>query len=895
MSIRNLDRMFAPRSVAVIGASNRPRAVGRLALDNMIAAGFKGTLMPVNPRETEISGLRAWPDVASLPVAPDMAVIATPPDAVPGLIADLAKRGCAGAVVITAGFGEGGHAEGARRRQAMLDAARPALLRIVGPNCLGMLAPAAGVNASFSPVPATAGSIACFTQSGAIAAALLDWASARGIGFRYMVSIGDTADVDFGDLLDYVAADPQTKSVLLYVESVTSARKFLSAARSAARTKPVIVVKSGRHPAAAAAAASHTGALAGSDAVYDAAFRRAGVLRVPGLEQLFAAAETLARARPMRGDRLAIMTNGGGFGVLATDALLDAGGTLADLSPATRAALDKALPPTWSHGNPIDIIGDADGQRYADTLGVLLVDPDIDAVLALNCPTGVSSSREAAEGTIRGWTARPARNAPTLLGCWLGAHEAATARVQLADAGIPAFEGIESAIAGAMQLAEFARNQKQLLHVPGRQDDTATPPDRDLVDNLIAMARAAGRDWLDAGDVRSVLTAYGVPLVQSRSVATPAEAAAAADELGGPVVLKIRSSVITHKTDVGGVVLDLKGGASVRAAAESMLERVAVARPDAPIDGFVVELMARPADSFELIVGVTVDPTFGPVVLFGQGGIGVEAISDTALALPPLDLELARGLVARTRVWRLLKGFRTQPAVDLDGIARLLVAISQLALEHREIVELDINPFLASADGVIALDARIRLGDPAKAVPAAIVPYPHELETEAGLLDGAIVRLRPIRPDDAENLVAMHRSLAPEDIRTRFHGMLRELDATMLMRLTQIDYDREMAFIAFTEGDPVPLGVVRMHADPDNESAEFALLVRSDWHGRGLGTWLMQAIINYAQGRGTRQLVGSVLRDNINMLTLIRGLGFHATAHDGDELTMVLELVPPAI
>jgi acetyltransferase len=895
MSIRNLDRMFAPRSVAVIGASNRPRAVGGLALANMLAAGFKGTLMPVNPRESEIGGLRAWPDVASLPVAPDMAVIATPPDTVPGLIADLAKRGCAGAVVITAGFGEGGHEEGARRRQAMLDAARPALLRIVGPNCLGMLAPASGVNASFSPVPATAGSIACFTQSGAIAAALLDWASARGIGFRYLVSIGDTADVDFGDLLDYVAADPQTKSVLLYIESITSARKFLSAARSAARGKPVIVVKSGRHPAAAAAAASHTGALAGSDGVYDAAFRRAGVLRVPGLEQLFAAAETLARAHPMRGDRLAILTNGGGFGVLATDALLDAGGTLADLSPATRAALDKVLPQTWSHGDPIDIIGDAGGQRYADALGVLMADPDIDAVLTLNCPTGVASSQEAAEGVIRAWAARPAYHAPTLLGCWLGAHEAATARVQLAEAGIPAFESIESAIAGAMELAEFARNQKQLLHVPGRRDDTVTPPDRDLVDGLIIAARAAGRQWLDAGDVRSVLAAYGVPLVQSRSVATPAEAAAAADELGGPVVLKIRSSVITHKTDVGGVVLDLKGGASVRAAAESMLERVAVARPGVPIDGFVVERMARPADAFELIVGVTVDPTFGPVVLFGQGGIGVEAISDTALALPPLDLELARGLVARTRVWRLLKGFRTQPAVDLDGIARLLVAISQLALEHREIIELDINPFLASADGVIALDARIRLGDPAKAVPVAIVPYPHELETVAGLLDGAVVRLRPIRPEDAENLVDLHRSLAPEDIRTRFHGMLRELDATMLVRLTQIDYDREMAFIAFTEGDPVSLGVVRMHADPDNESAEFALLVRSDWHGRGLGTWLMQAIINYAKGRGTRRIVGSVLRDNIKMLTLIRGLGFHATAHDGDELTMVLELASPAV
>ena len=897
MSIRNLVRILAPRSVVVIGASSRARAVGHLALANMRAAGFAGTLMAVNAHETEIDGMRVFPDVAALPEAPDLAIIATPPDTVPGLIGALALRGCAGAVVITAGFGEGGSAKGEERRQAMLDAARPALLRIVGPNCLGLLSPAAGVNASFSHVQARPGPIACFTQSGAVAVALLDWAAARGIGFRYLVSLGDMADVDFGDMLDFVAADPETKAVLLYVESITSARKFLSAARATARNKPVIVVKSGRHPAAAAAAASHTGALAGSDAVYDAAFRRAGLLRVHGLEQLFAAAETLSRTRPIHGDRLAILTNGGGFGVLATDALLDAGGTLAKLNPATVAALNAVLPVGWSHANPVDIIGDADGARYGAALSVLLADPDIDAILALNCPTGVASSPEAADGVIRAWQARPPEAckpgpSPALLACWLGAREAATARARLAEAGVPNYEAIETAIDGYTQLAEFSRNQKILLCVPGRREHETTPPDRAGVLRLLTDARVAGREWLDPLEVKAVLAAYGIPVVASQVVASPEEAAAAAETIDGPIALKIQSHKIVHKSDIGGVVLNLTGAASVREAAAAMALRVAAAQPEAPIEGFVVEQMIRRLDAFELIVGISVDPTFGPVVLFGQGGVAVEVIADTALALPPLDLELARGLISRTRVARLLGGYRNRRPVDLDAVARLLVAVAQLALDHREIIELDINPFLADATGVIALDARIRLGDSATAVPAAIVPYPHELETQATLRDASVVRLRPIRPDDARSLQDLLAMLAPNDIRARFHGIMRELNAPLLSRLTQIDYDREMAFICFTDAEKVPLGVVRLHADPDNLTAEFAVLVRSDWHGRGLGTVLMHAIIDHAARRGIGTLLGSVLRDNQPMLALVQELGFRIVAPDGDAVTVRLALNP---
>jgi acetyltransferase len=882
MTIRNLDRVLAPRHVAVIGASGKPRSVGHLVLANMRAAGFAGTLMPVNPHEPEIDGLRVFPDIASLPEDPDLAIIATPPDTVPGLIAQLAARGCAGAVVITAGFGEGGGEDGLHRRQAMLDAARPALMRIIGPNCLGLVAPGAGVNASFGPVPARAGGIACFTQSGAVAAALMDRGYAHAVGFRYLISLGDMADVDFGDLLDFVATDPGTKAVLLYVESITSARKFMSAARAAARGKPVIVVKSGRHPAASAAARSHTGALAGSDAVYEAAFRRAGLLRVQGLGDLFSAAETLSRATsPRRGESLAILTNGGGFGVLATDAWLDAGGTMAELSKEAIEALDRALPSTWSHANPIDIIGDAGAERYQAALTALLTDRGIDTILALNCPTGVASSTEAADGLLAAWSKRPGFGGPNLLACWLTALDGEAIRARLAAASIPAFETIESAIAGCAQLAEFARNQRLMLRVPALGEDTEPTVDTARAQGLIDASR---RPWMDTIDAKGLIAAHGIPTVPILSVSTPEEAGRAAEELGGSVALKLRSSTVLHKSDVGGVVLDLSGADAVRAAAESMLERIE------GIEGFTVEAMAQRPDAFELIIGASVDPTFGPVILFGQGGVGVEAIGDTTLALPPLDLELARGMIGRTRIARLLRGFRGRPAVNMDALAGALVAVSRLMLDHPEVVELDINPILADSNGVIAVDARVRLDDPALRPQSAIVPYPREMETTVTLRDGTEMHLRPIRPDDATVARRFLESVSREDIRARFHGSMRDFSGPLLIRLTQIDYDREMALIGFRDGDELPLGVVRIYADPDGVSAEFAILVRSDVHGHGLGTALMHRIIEVARGRGLSRLVGSVLRDNTRMLRLVREMGFVAEDARGDEVTMVLRL-----
>ena len=882
MSIRNLDRVLAPRSVAVIGASARPHAVGHLLLANMRAAGFVGPLMPVNPNETVIDGLPAYASVADLPEPPDLAVIATPPDTVPALIAALALRGCAGAVVITAGFGEGGAALGLARRQAMLDAARPALLRIIGPNCLGLVVPGAGVNASFGPVPARDGGIACFTQSGAIAAALMDWGHAHDTGFRYLVSLGDMADVDFGDLLDFAAADPQAHAVLLYVESITSARKFMSAARSCARTKPVIVVKAGRHQAAAAAARSHTGALAGSDAVYDAAFRRAGLVRVFGMGDLFSAAETLSRAvNPRHAERLAILTNGGGFGVLATDAWLDMNGALATLAPQTIATLDGALPPTWSRANPLDIIGDAGADRYDAALSALLADPGVDTVLALNCPTGIASPAQAADGLLAAWARRTTTGGPNLAAAWLTESDGGAVRQRFLAAGVPSFNSIEGAIAGCAQMAEFARNQRLMLRVPSPHQDASPRADVVAARQVIDSGR---RPWLDTHEAKALIASHGIPIAPSLSVTTPREAGEAAEELGGAVALKIRSRTILHKTDVGGVVLDLRGRDAVRAAAQAMADHID------GIDGFTVETMVQRPGAFELILGASVDPTFGPVILFGQGGVGVEAIGDTALALPPLDRELARGLIERTRIFRLLRGFRGRPPVDLDALASTLVAVATLVLDHPAVMELDINPLLADADGVIALDARVRLGDPETRVPSAIVPYPSALETIETAPDGAPIRLRPIRPDDVTLLRRFLEAVAPSDIRARFHGVMRDFSGPLLPRLTQIDYDREIALLGFRADEALPCGVVRLHADPDWVRGEFAILVRSDLHGRGLGTLLMRRIIALARLRGLRRIVGSVLRDNARMLTLLRELGFIATESAGDEVTMELGL-----
>lgn len=717
-----LDAMFRPRSVALVGASDRPDSIGAITLRNLRGGGFAGPLYLVNPRHDTIDGLRCYPDAASLPDTPDLAVVATPPDQVPGVIDAFGTRGTRAAVVITAGFGELGEAGKALQAQ-LVERARAHGMRVVGPNCVGLIAPGIGLNASFAQVEPPAGEVAFISQSGALITAVLDWTQPRGIGFSQIVSLGDMCDVDFADAIDYAAADPATRTIVLYVEGVMQARPFMGALEAAARRKPVLAIKVGRHAASAKAARSHTGALAGNDAVYDAAFRRAGVLRLDTLADLLDAIETFAFTKPQRGERLAIITNGGGPGVLATDTLIAAGGTLATLSSQTAGMLDGVLPPTWSHGNPIDIVGDAPPERYARALDILLDDASIDALLVLNCPTALTDPTAAARAVVETLRARGGA-APNVYTAWLGDQSAAPARALLRDAHVATYDTPDDAIAGFMDRVRSARGAA--ASAGAANGAPLPPPDVAAARAAIEAARAAGRPWLDAQEVASVLSAYHIPVPASREAVDPEAAGRAAEEIGGPVALKIRSAQLTHKSDAGGVALDLVGADRVRDEAVAMLARIRAAHPEAQIDGFLVQAMVHRPDAFELIAGMHVDDTFGPVILFGQGGTAVELLSDSSLELPPLDRALARAQIERTRVARLLHGYRGRPAAALDAIADVLVRIAQLAAAHPQIEELDINPLIADAQGVLAVDARIGVRADGRSGAAAFTIDPQE-------------------------------------------------------------------------------------------------------------------------------------------------------------------------
>jgi len=879
MSIRDLDYFFRPSSVAVVGASKRPNSVGAVLMHNMMHAGFDGPIMPVNPHERAIDGALAWPSVSELPVVPELGVVCTPPDTVADVVGDLQAKGAKAAIIITAGFGEGGTQEGDRRQQAVLERSRG--MRLIGPNVLGVLAPDAGLNASFAHIAAQPGDLAFVSQSGAIITSVLDWAATRGIGFSHMVSVGDMADVDFGDMLDYLALQPNVRAILLYIEAVTNARKFLSAARIASRSKPVVVIKAGRAPEGARAAHSHTGALAGHDAVYDAVFRRTGLLRVQDTIELFDAVETLAHAKHFEGDRLAILSNGGGAAVLATDRAVAEGIRLAELTPETMKTLDAVLPATWSHGNPVDIIGDAPGSRYAAALEALLDDDGTDAVLVLNCPTAIVDGAEAARAVI---DCGKDRRFPVLTS-WLGGASALAARRAFTESGLPTYDTPEAAVRGFAHLVRYRAGQEHLLRTPAvTSHDHAV--DRDTVDAVFAAAHEDGRDWLMEAEAKTVLAACGIPVVPTVVAATPEEAKSAAEGMTGPYAVKIYSPDILHKSDVGGVDLDLDTPEAVARSAAAMQARVAQAAPDARLHGFTVQAMARRPGAFELIAGLFEDPQFGPVVLFGEGGTGVEAIDDTAMALPPLDAALAGDLIAETRIGRLLPGYRGRSGANMVAVADALIRVSRLAADFDEIKELDINPLLADADGVIAIDARIRFDWSARSsVPGArlaIKPYPSELRGEVTLRDGTQVAVRPITPTDAPRLQEMIRRTDPGDIRMRFLHAMKQLPDKLAARLSQIDYAREMAFLAVDETDETVLGVSRLVADANNERAEYAVIVRTDWKGRGLGYGLMNRLIDHARSRGLTELFGEVLTENRAMLNMCRELGFSVKASKDD-------------
>ena len=890
MSVRNLEALFQPASIAVIGASDRAGSVGSVVLRNLKGGGFKGPVWPVNRRHDAVDGERAWRDVQSLPAAPDLAVICTPAHTVPDLVSELGRKGTRAAIILSAGLKQSAVEGGPTFEQATLAAARPHLLRLLGPNCIGLLVPRLGLNASFAPGNALPGKLAFVTQSGALATAMLDWANGRGIGFSHFISLGDSADVDSGDVLDYLASDAGTRAILMYAESVKAARKFMSAARAAARNKPVIVVKSGRGPDGARAAASHTGALAGSDVVFDAAVHRAGMLRVDTLENLFDAAETLAHSRPLVGERLAILTNGGGAGVLAADALSSGGGKLAELAGTTLAALDKCLPATWSRGNPVDIIGDAPAARYQDALRVLLAAPEVDAVLFVHAPTALVPAADIAGACL---PLLEQAHKPVLT-CWLGGPAVASPRASYSAAGVPSFSTPERAAAAWLQLVTYARNQRALQEIPPALLSDFTP---DLVraQKLVETVLREGREWLDEIQAKELLEAYGISAVHTERARDAEAAVSAAVHMGFPVALKIVSPQVIHKSDVGGVELNLGSAEEVRAAAVRMRQRVARLQPGASVLGFAVQAMAHRPGARELIVGLSCDPVFGPVMLCGTGGTEVELHKRHAVALPPLNAPLARDLVARSGLQPLLAPWRSRPAANQQALLDTLLKVSQLACDLPAIAELDINPLLVDAEGVIALDARVRLHPQGQAAASlAIRPYPQNLEERVALA-GSALTIRPIRPEDGERLHAFYERAAAADMRLRFFMARREVPHSELARYSQIDYDREMTFIAVappdSEGRQPMVGEVRAVCDPDNLRAEFAIQVATAWQGKGLGRLLLAKLVRYLRERGTGEIVGQCLHENNAMASLARHAGFAVQAGpDPDTMSLRLPL-----
>jgi acetyltransferase len=891
---RSLDALFHPSSVAVVGASATPGSIGAILMSNLLGSPFGGVVYPVNLKHRAVHGVRCYPTLAQVPEAVDLAVIATPAVTVPGLVQECVEQGVKTAIIISAGFAECGAA--GRAMEAEIRAIARGRMRIVGPNCLGIIRPPSHLNASFAATMAQPGQIALLSQSGAICTSVLDWAREKRIGFSAFVSVGAMVDVDFADLIDYFGDDPATRSIILYIESLGDVRRFLSAARNVARTKQIIVVKAGRHEAGARAAASHTGALAGSDAVYDAAFRRAGVLRVDSIPDLFNMSEILAMQPSPRGPALAIITNAGGPGVMATDALMLSGGRLASLTLGTLAALDALLPPFWSHANPIDLLGDATPERYRQAVEICARDPEIQGLLILLTPQAMTDPTETAR-QLGAFATIP--NKP-VLASWLGGTEVSAGRDLLNRAGIPTFDAPEAAIRAFLNMVQYRRNLELLYETPEALPEERSA-DQEQVRRILTAVRQSGRTLLTEVESKDVLAAYGIPVVPTATAKTVDEAVATARRVGYPVVLKLFSHALTHKSDVGGVQLNLADDDAVRAGFRTIASNLAEKRPGAPFEGVSVMPMVR-AKGYELIVGSSVDAQFGPVMLFGAGGVMVEIFHDTALGLPPLNRALARRLMERTTIYRALKGVRGQFPVALDQLETLLVRFSYLLCDFPEIAEVDMNPVLASADRVVALDARVLLTPadlPADQLPRlAIRPYPNKYTAPWRLKDGTEVAVRAIRPEDEALLVAFHDSHSPNTIRMRFFSMVKHLSRDSIIRLCHLDYDREMALVALhrnQEGSDQIAGVSRYYLDPQTGDAEFAIVVGDAWQGRGLGYRLMKRLIDIAQERGVKRLVGSVLRENAPMLQLMHEMGFASQSQvDNTVVTQVLHLRQPA-
>ena len=894
MSTRNLDKIFKPERVAVIGASDNPSSVGYNVLHNMIGTGYKGAVYPINPKRDSVQSIPAFPDLASLPKVPDLAVICTPSTTVPGLIRQAGEAGIRGIVIISAGFREIGPEGVALEEQVKAEQAKFDGMRIIGPNCLGVIVPPLKINLSFANAAMPkAGNIGFISQSGALCTSVLDWALLQGIGFSYFVSIGNMLDVTFGDLIDYFGEDPATESMILYVESIPKPRDFMSAARAFSRGKPIVAYKSGRFAESAKAAASHTGALAGEDAVYDAAFQRAGIERVYDLDDMFDCAALLGRQKLPNGDRLGVVTNAGGPGVIATDKLIGEGGKLATLSPETLAKLNATLPAFWSHNNPVDVLGDAPAERYAEAMSITLADPNVDAVLVILTPQAMTDPTETAR--IIADAAKGSEK--PVLAAWMGGQAVAEGRAILNAAGVPSYVRPGPAVRAFMHLVSYARNRSVLYEIP-----KDVPVDVNLGEeerkHLIPDDLSAAEPVLSESASKNLLAAYGIPVIRPEDAHTADVAVKLAEKIGYPVVLKVLSPQITHKTDVGGVALNLQTEAEVRAAFDRIVASAKAKRPDADVQGVTVQKMVDTRNGTELIVGAKNDPVFGAILLVGMGGVTAELYADRTLGLPPLNERLARRMIESLKSYPLLKGYRGRPLANLDKAIEVLMRFSYLVADHPEISELDINPLLVGPKDVIALDARVVVDLETMKQPGrkyshlAIRPYPEELVKQTELADGTEVLLRPIRPEDEQQWRELIMRSSAQTLRYRFRYLFKEATHELAARYVFTDYDREIAIMAqVCEEDKCKfVGAVRLVAEGSGESCSYAVLVEDAWQGRGVGKLLSDYGIEVARRWGFKRITAETTHDNARMVRALQERGFKLEKSEGTEALFVKDL-----
>jgi acetyltransferase len=873
MNRHPLAPLLMPSSIAIVGASEDAASVGA-ALAGNLSGSFAGSVFLVNAHRDTIHGSKAYRSIADLPEAPDLALIATPAETVAGVIEDCGRRGVRAAVILSSGLGAGS-ADGAQYLARIAACAAQHRLRILGPNSLGIMRPALGLNATFASSQARSGSVALVAQSGAMVSAVLDWADADELGFSSVISLGNKLDVDFADVLDFLTLDPATESIVLYVEGIRNARKFMSALRAAARSKPVIVLKAGRDAAGSRAAATHSSAMAGRDDVVDVALRRAGAVRVRTFVQLFSAAKCLSSRYRPTGNRLAVVTNGGGPGVMAADRADGVGIEVARLSPQTLARLDQTLPPGWSRDNPVDLLEDANVERYREAVAACMEDPGVDGLLVILAPQAMTRTDDIARAVVD----LTRQNGKHLFACWMGDRSVQRARKLLADARIPTFRTPEPAVEAFANIATYYQNQRLLMQVPGPLAHSDAP-DMEGAREVAASAMAQNRALLNEVESKAMLACFRIAVAQTVLARSPTEAIMVAEQIGFPVAMKVSSPEVSHKRAVGGVRLNVSSAREVRSSYEEIRAAVAGHLPAAPIDGVTLQPMVTGAGTREVMLGLFTDEAFGPVITFSAGGSDVELIADRAVALPPLNEFLAETLIEKTRIGRLLKAELT-PA-GFDALVGLLLRVSEMACELPWLRAMDVNPVIVGAAGSVAVDARIEIAPTPEAsrydryAHMAIHPYPSHLTRQHVLPDGIAVTLRAIRPEDAAMERAFVRNLSEESKYFRFISALRELSERMLVRFTQIDYDREMALIAVVEenGADLEIGVARYAINPDHESCEFALVVADRWHGRGIATMLMNALMEAARDKGLVLMEGVVLHNNDKMLRLMRRLGF---------------------